>query len=86
MDASEPSLKLAPPGAIDNIDAIPWVLRRRCDVVFDGGEIFAPPVGSTIIDLSVPGKFAILRQGINHEHYADLMASKWGLVEKSSGD
>ena len=59
------------------------VFDVRCDVVFDGGEIFAPPVGSTIIDLSHQGHFRILRKGINHEHYADLLGSKWSLLERT---
>jgi tRNA A37 threonylcarbamoyladenosine synthetase subunit TsaC/SUA5/YrdC len=49
--------------------------------VFDGGRIAAAGAGSTILDLSTPGRFAILRRGDagRAESYCSELAGKFGL-------
>lgn len=40
--------------------------------VFDGGVISSPRSGSTVVDLSVPGQFSIIRRGqyvAQHVHH-----------------
>lgn len=39
-------------------------LWPRCGAIYDSGRIDASPAGSTIIDLSSPGSFKILRPGV----------------------
>lgn len=38
-------------------------LWDKCAAVFDGGKITASGLGSTIVNLSVPGEFSIKRRG-----------------------
>jgi hypothetical protein len=46
-----------------------WVLQEfevlwpKLAAVFDAGKISSPRTGSTVVDLSVPGQFNIIRQG-----------------------
>lgn len=60
--------------------AIAARLLDRCEVVFDGGPSPVPPLGSTVIDLSVAGRFSLLRRGVDHEHYVGILSSRWGLT------
>ena len=39
-------------------------LWPQCGAVYDGGRIEASPLGSTIIELSSPGTFTVLRPGV----------------------
>lgn len=39
-------------------------LWPQCGAIYDGGAIPASPLGSTIVDLSRPGHYAILRAGV----------------------
>lgn len=42
-------------------------LWPRCAVIYNGGTIEASPSGSTIVDLSVPGRYKIIRPGVAEE-------------------
>lgn len=48
-------------------------LWPACAAVFDGGRLEAGRAGSTIVDLTQPGSFAVVREGENLEGYVQLL-------------
>lgn len=54
-------------------------LWPACAVVFDGGIIEADRAGSTVVDLSAPGTYRIVRAGIAQEA-TEALLQKAGLV------
>lgn len=60
-------------------------LWPKLDAIFDGGrlgEIDPDRLGSTIVDLSVPGKYRIVRDGCIYQHVVHLL-NKHGLEKIS---
>ena len=53
-----------------------------CSAVFNGKRIQADRAGSTIIDLSVPNEFKIVRQGVSLAHVRSLLLQN-GFLEKT---
>lgn len=54
--------------------------------VFDAGRIRADRAGSTIIDLTKPGHFAIHRQGIDCERVNELLSAKYSLKPQPAAE
>jgi tRNA threonylcarbamoyl adenosine modification protein (Sua5/YciO/YrdC/YwlC family) len=48
-------------------------LWDECALVFDGGSIVSSRLGSTIVNLSVPGEFSIVRRGDACEDIQDIL-------------
>ena len=57
-------------------------LWPQCAAVFNGKRIQADRAGSTIVDLSAPGMFKIVRQGISLKAVTGLLLQQ-GLTEKA---
>ncbi|XP_065210795.1 threonylcarbamoyl-AMP synthase [Planococcus citri] len=55
-------------------------LWNHLGAVFDGGKIGDDRAGSTIVDLSVPGKYEIIRQGSDFDVTIDIL-KKYNLEE-----
>ena len=53
----------------------------HCKAAFDSGISGNFRSGSTIIDLTVPGQFSIVREGVNLEETVELLIKKFGLVD-----
>jgi len=49
-----------------------------CSLIFDGGEIPSSGLGSTIVNLSVPGKYSIQRRGDAHQATEEILL-RYGL-------
>ena len=45
----------------------------QCGAVYDGGRIPASPLGSTIVDLSRPGRYGITRAGVAEEATREVL-------------
>lgn len=56
-------------------------LWPRCAAVFDGGTIEGSRQGSTIVDLSRQGQFAIKRRGTGCNRVVHLLSAVFGLDE-----
>jgi 2',5'-phosphodiesterase len=54
-------------------------LWPSCALVFDGGHLEAGRAGSTVIDLTQPGCFAIARRGAGFAHSMQVLQGKHGL-------
>ena len=48
-------------------------LWPQCEAVFNGLRIEADRAGSTIVDLSVPGEYKIVRPGVQFQHVQEVM-------------
>jgi hypothetical protein len=59
---------------------LPQELWHRCAAVFDGGELNAGRSGSTVIDLTLLGRFSITRQGAGYAEVVRLLRDKYGLA------
>lgn len=57
-----------------------WELWGSCAAVFDGGRLGADRSGSTIVDLSVPGAFRIVRAGSAPEHVRSVLTARYGFA------
>ena len=55
-------------------------LWPRCAAVFDGGQLAAGRAGSTIVDLTRPGRFRVARPG-SAEAATRAVLARFGLVE-----
>lgn len=55
-------------------------LWPACSLVFDGGRLDAGRSGSTVVDLTQPGRFAIARRGSGFARTVQLLADKYGLT------
>ena len=61
-------------------------LWPKLDVVFDGGclgETEESRLGSTVIDLSIPGQYKIIRDGSALENVEAILRGKHGLRSSS---
>ena len=56
-------------------------LWPRCGAIYDSGKIDASPLGSTIVDLSSPGSFQILRPGVAEAETRTTL-EKHGLAQR----
>ena len=54
-------------------------LWSACSLVFDGGQLAAGRAGSTVIDLTRPGRFIIQRRGSGFAHVMQLLQEKYEL-------
>jgi len=59
--------------------APPQELWPSCSLVFDGGQLAAGRAGSTVIDLTRPGRFIIQRRGSGFAHVMQLLQEKYEL-------
>ena len=50
-------------------------LWPQCGVLYDGGEIAASPLGSTIVNLSEPNSYTFIRPGVAPEQTAAVLSS-----------
>ena len=55
-------------------------LWPHCAAVFDAGPLAAGRAGSTIVDLSVPGRFSVVRRGAGFAELVQVLQGKHGLV------
>lgn len=60
-------------------------LWGHCDYVYDGGELPMGRAGSTIVDLTSPGKYKILRPGSAREETIEILKEHL-LVEEMTDD
>jgi 2',5'-phosphodiesterase len=56
-------------------------LWPRCAAVFDGGALAAGRAGSTVVDLTRPGRFRVARAGVAAAETAALLRAHFGLAE-----
>jgi len=57
-------------------------LWPQLDVIVDGGTLgntSQSRAGSTVVDLSIAGEFAIIREGCAKQHVVDILQNKYGL-------
>jgi hypothetical protein len=65
------------------LPAVPPLTRRvQCAYVFDGGQLPEDRRGSTVVDLSKPGTFFIIRDG-SARALVEAAARKHALRERS---
>ena len=57
-------------------------LWPACAAVFDGGRLESGRSGSTIVDLTQPGAFGIVREGESLDTCCQLLAEKYGLEKQ----
>jgi hypothetical protein len=57
-------------------------LWDKCALVFDGGKISSSRLGSTIVNLSIPGEFSIQRKGDECDTVLEKLY-KYGLTNSS---
>jgi 2',5'-phosphodiesterase len=59
-------------------------LWPRCAAVFDGGALGAGRAGSTVVDLTQPGRFRVARAGVAAAETAALLRARFGLAEDAA--
>ena len=57
-------------------------LWPACAAVFDGGRLESGRSGSTVVDLTQPGAFGIVREGESLDTCCQLLAEKYGLEKQ----
>jgi 2',5'-phosphodiesterase len=76
-----------PSGAPSSVAAGEFrALWPRCDAVFDGGALGAGREGSTVVDLSVAGRFRVARRGAELEATLRALRETYGLTELQEGE
>ncbi|XP_022082073.1 yrdC domain-containing protein, mitochondrial-like isoform X2 [Acanthaster planci] len=59
-------------------------LWPKLDLILDGGQLgdtVEARLGSTVVNLSIPGQFTIIRPGSAHSKTVDILSKKHGLLE-----
>ena len=56
-------------------------LWSSCKVIFNGGNLKAGREGSTVVDLTVPNSFKIVRKGMALQPTLDILKSKYMFIE-----
>ena len=58
-------------------------LWSLCAVVVDAGRICGSRAGSTVVDLAVPGSYAVVRPGSHAAETRATLSESFGLVERT---